>query len=148
MAAIHSYHKILTVREREKNVAQSAYSQSVESFEKIANQLYELLKQKEAMEENYQVQLCGNGTVSTLLSHSDYLLRLKAQIALLEKKVNKARTEMNGKQEELTEAHKEVKKIEKLMEQKRQYDLTIKWKQEANLMDETSVLQFINRKDR
>ena len=47
------FEKIMTVKEREKDEALSVYNESVKRFEDAAEKLYELLKQKEDLE-NYQ----------------------------------------------------------------------------------------------
>lgn len=42
----YRFEKLLTIREQEKQQTEMAYKESVRSFEKVATQLYELLKKK------------------------------------------------------------------------------------------------------
>ncbi|WP_138414833.1 flagellar export protein FliJ [Aquibacillus sediminis] len=146
MADIETFQKLLVVRERDKNLAKKNYQQSVQFFENLASELYQLLKNKEDAEKEYQQQLANTSSVTMLSHYSLYIQRIKTKIGELQSSVNQARQEMNDKQQQLTEAHIEVKKFEKIIEKKRQ-TATFKQKHEENkFMDEITVTQFINSK--
>ncbi|WP_186577471.1 flagellar export protein FliJ [Aquibacillus kalidii] len=148
MANVKTFQKILDYRQVQKNDAQMAYSQSVESFEAIATKLYNLLRKKEEIERQYQTYIENVGTVTTIATHYSYLEQLNKKILQLEVTVNKARNEMDIKQLALTDAHIEVKKFEKLIEQKKQKQVQLELIEDNKVMDETSVRQFLFHKDR
>ena len=51
MGFTYSFQQILELKEREKEAKEQEYQQSVNQFEKVATALYELLRQKEQIEE-------------------------------------------------------------------------------------------------
>ncbi|MBM7571822.1 flagellar export protein FliJ [Aquibacillus albus] len=144
----HSFEKILSVRKRDKDQAQMDYQHSVTNFETKATQLYHLLSKKEYMEEKYQNFLKNSSTITQLASHSTYIEKIKLQIRQLEELVSRARSEMEGKQGKLTDAHVEVKKFEKLIERKKQLQEEKLMHQESVLMDEASAIQFLKSRIR
>ncbi|QDP40177.1 flagellar export protein FliJ [Radiobacillus deserti] len=142
MAFIQTFEKILQVKEREKKEAQKAYKQSVDSFEEVATKLYELLRKKEEAEENYQRQLDKAVSIDMLASHSSYMDKLQQVIQEVQYTVNEARLNMESFQLKLTDAHIEVKKFEKMIENKKQ-KLSEQLKlQENSFMDEISLQQY------
>ncbi|MDL4840063.1 flagellar export protein FliJ [Aquibacillus rhizosphaerae] len=148
MANTKAFQKILSFREREKNEAQIAYKQSVESFEDVATQLYNLLRKKEDVENKYNYYLETMGSVTNIATHYSYIERIKEKITRLETSVNEARHVMDAKQLKLTNAHIETKKYEKLIERKKLKLKEHELEQENKLMDETSIIQFLNNRDR
>src|SRR5690625_4353906 len=110
--------KVLTIREHEEKDAQLAHAQSVSSFEKLAKNLYNLLKKKEKMEELYNEAMKRTTAVYQLREKADYMKQLNQDIIALQEKVNQARKDMKNKREALTSAHIEVKKIENIIDQR------------------------------
>src|SRR5699024_6061565 len=70
------------------------------------------------------------------------------KINTLQNNVQKARIEMEQKQNALTEAHIEVKKIERLIALREQEQKELLKKQEMAFMDEISMLQFHNQRQK
>ncbi|WP_163971224.1 flagellar export protein FliJ [Oceanobacillus halotolerans] len=140
--------KILHIREREKKDAQKAYQHAMDSFEDIATQLYTLLKKKEDAEKAYDHYLQSTAPIDRLKEQSNYIERLSQQIVHLQQKVQQARNQMNGKQDQLTKAHVEVKKFEKLIENREQKQAARQKQMENIAMDETSVQQFLSYQTR
>lgn len=140
--------KILDVRENEKKIAEKVYSQSLEKFESVAMDLYTLLKKKEDAEEAYDRCIQSNVEIDQLRQISNFIESIEKEILQMQHKVNRARNDMEVKQSKLTDAHIEVKKFEKLIEhrtkEKREYQLKI----EKAFMDEISINQFMNNKNR
>ncbi len=68
MAYQYRFERVLTVREREQKEAEDRYRDSVDSFEKMAQKLYELLKKKELMEDSQADQM-KTGIPVQLLRH-------------------------------------------------------------------------------
>src|SRR5699024_1560601 len=104
--------KILHVKEKEKDAAQLDKTEAVNRFEEIASRLYEELKRKENAESELDVVMKAKATITMIKEQSRYISLMKEKINTLQNNVQKARIEMEQKQNALTEAHIEVKKIE------------------------------------
>ncbi|TQS75557.1 flagellar export protein FliJ [Ornithinibacillus gellani] len=140
--------KILHIREREKNEAQSAYSQAMQFFEDAATQLYRLLKQKEEAEESYEDSLQHTIQIDVMKEQAAYIEVLNRQMMELQKKVQLARSEMEARQATLTDAHVEVKKFEKIIEiREKEFAETVR-RQETMAMDEVSIQQYVSQNNR
>lgn len=140
------FEKILRVRENEKNDAQSAYHQSMDYFEGIAKKLYSLLSKKEAAEDYYQSMTYESIAIERLKEQSTYMSHLNEKINQLQQQVIVARNDMEAKQQLLSDAYIEVKKFEKLIERRWQARLIREKAEEAKLMDEISLQQYIEAK--
>ncbi|WP_121605225.1 flagellar export protein FliJ [Virgibacillus sp. Bac332] len=140
--------KILHIRETEKKHAQKAYQQSIDLFEKTATQLYELLKKKEMAEEVYETALTESTTLDKLKEQFTYIEHLNNHIMHLQEGVQKARFDMEAKQSKLTDAHVEMKKYEKIIETRKKDEAAANRKKEKATMDEVSIYQFLNHKNR
>lgn len=138
--------KVLHIREREKDHAQKAYNQSIEMFEEVATKLYTLLKKKEDAEESYENYIQSTVQIEKIVEQMAYIESLNHQIVALQQQVNQARDEMEAKQQTLTDSHIEVKKFEKLIENRKLQQQKDRLKQEQASMDEISVQQFLSQK--
>lgn len=147
MAGTTSLSKILHVRELEKHKAQKAYSYSQERFESHATQLYTLLRKKEEAEASYEDYLQTMASIRQIQEQLTYIEQLRVQIHDLQQAVQKARSEMENKQQSLTSAHVEVKKFEKIIELRQEQQKELAQKDEEKLMDSISIQQFSNRKN-
>ncbi|HLR22199.1 MAG TPA: flagellar export protein FliJ [Pseudogracilibacillus sp.] len=134
--------KILHVKEKEKDAAQLDKTEAVNRFEEIASRLYEELKRKENAESELDVVMKAKATITMIKEQSRYISLMKEKINTLQNNVQKARIEMEQKQNALTEAHIEVKKIERLIALREQEQKELLQKQEMAFMDEISMLQF------
>ncbi|WP_181348757.1 flagellar export protein FliJ [Thalassobacillus sp. CUG 92003] len=145
MSALSTYHKLLDLREQEKNSTYHKYQQAILHFEEIATQLYELLKQKEDTEEQFQHLMQESGVTAQYFSiHRQFIDRLDHRIIEMQPKVQRARSQMEQLQEDVTSAYIEVKKFEKLIENKvRNHQKQVQL-EEGKLMDEMSMRQFLN----
>lgn len=145
MAQTEVLTKILHIREQEEKDAQIAHHQSVAFFEKLATQLYQLLRKKEDAEATYEQTIKNPTSIDEIKDQLTYIESLNKQIIHLQNEVNQARQQMEQKQQELTSAHVEVKKFETLIEKRRdaQKALTLKLEQES--MDEVSSRQYVEQ---
>lgn len=143
MASIHAFQKILSHQERIKKNAQMEYQQTVDQFETVATNLYQLLKKKEEVQMQYNYYLESSGSVTTLATHHAYIDEINNKIKMIQVQVNQARTQMEIKQASLTEAHIEVKKFEKIVENKQLTEKNSALYKEAKQLDETSMRQFL-----
>ncbi|SDB88648.1 flagellar FliJ protein [Pelagirhabdus alkalitolerans] len=148
MASINAFNKILDHQEREKNIAHKDYQHSVEEFETVAEQLYQLLQKKEQVEQEYNYYLKSSGTVTTLATHYAFIEQIKKKIDNVQVEVNKKRSIMDRKQQKLTKAHIEVKKFEKIIDHKIEHEHEKLKYHENKEMDEISSRQYFNRGNR
>ncbi|HLS20413.1 MAG TPA: flagellar export protein FliJ [Bacillota bacterium] len=148
MSQLLSLEKILHVKENEKNEAQLKHHRSVEAFEKVALNLYEKLKKKETAEQLLDETLQKKMTITELREQSTYIEQLKREIIAIQEEVNEARALMEHHKANLTNKHIEFKKIEKIIELRRE-KIKAKEKREENiLMDEISIQQYMSQKNR
>ncbi|MGJ9458859.1 flagellar export protein FliJ [Oceanobacillus sp. CF4.6] len=148
MAETLAFTKILNLCENEKSIAQKAYYHSMDSFEKIASELYTLLKKKENAEESYGIYIQSPTPIEQIKEQALYIEKLNRQINELQQLVQRARNDMESKQVSLTDAHVEVKKFEKIIEIRNDADEKLKKRVESNFMDEISITQYLNHKNR
>lgn len=136
-------HKILSIREQEKNDAQIEQISARKYFEKVATQLYNTLKTKEEAEETLQNYMKTKAAIEKIKEQSIYIDSLNKSIVSLQAKVQQARQEMEYKQQVLTEAHIEMKKIEKMIERRLQKEKELEKKMELDKMNEISIRQYL-----
>lgn len=147
MAETVALAKVMHVREREKNDAQKAYRNSSEMFEEIATQLYTLLRKKETAEESYEYYLQQTTPITKIKEQLRYIEILNKRIVAMQGSVQKARKEMDRKQEKLTSAHVEVKKFEKIIDLRQKEQAETIQRYEKQSMDEIAIQQFLSRKN-
>ncbi|QKY69033.1 flagellar export protein FliJ [Lentibacillus sp. CBA3610] len=146
MAGTAALSKVLHIRENEKTRAQKAYQKSIDDFEEVATQLYELLRKKEAAESLYETYLQQSSPIGKIREQALYIENLKKQIIALQQEVQHARSEMESKHEDLSEAYVEVKKFEKVIEHREEEAAALIKKDEKDSMDEISIRQYLSRK--
>ena|SRR5699024_4261272 len=135
-------YKVLEVKEQEKQEAQLERVKAVEKFEQVANQLYEQLKEKEDAENYLNIEMQTTFTIDKMIKQTQYINNLASEIVNLQYYVQQARSKMEIAQEQLNEAHIEVKKIEKMIVL-REDELEAEARTvEATLMDEMSIRQY------
>lgn len=83
-----------------------------------------------------------SSAINYIKDQSQYIQLLNKKIMSLQLLVQEARQKMEIKQEELTEAHVEVKKIEKMIEKREEKMNIEEQKIEMMMMDEISIRQF------
>ncbi|MBO1003806.1 flagellar export protein FliJ [Pseudogracilibacillus auburnensis] len=135
-------HKILHVREQEKKDAQMEQISARNYFEEVATQLYSELKTKEQAEQTLDNYMQASSAITKIKEQSLYIHALNKKIMVLQQQVQQARKQMEDKQEILTEAHVEVKKIETMIGHREKEIIAHKEKLESMMMDEISIRQF------
>lgn len=148
MTRISSLAKIRDMRDNERQLAQKAYTQSQATFEKIATELYNLLKKKEVAEESFENAIQASTSIEKIKEQSAYIEKLTKQIQTVQLLVQRARNDMESKQSELSEAYIEYKKYDKIIELKQTEHLNRQKKAEAAFMDEMSMQQYLRQKQR
>lgn len=137
--------KVLQVRENEKKNAVLVYNQAIEKFENVATKLYQMLRKKEMAEQTVETYKETITPIDSIIEQMTYIESLNQQIISLQTAVNEAREEMELKQLLLTESHKEVKKFEKLIENRLLAEKNAQMKLDMAAMDEISIQQFISK---
>lgn len=133
---------MLTFKEQEKNETQSAYKQSIESFEKVATELYELLKKKENILDVQQKKMTKGFAVNEIHHYARFIDSLEAKIHSVQQQVIQARGKMNWYEERLLDKTIEVKKYEKIREKDHDaYQGEIEH-EEAQRLDELATQKF------
>lgn len=138
--------KVLHIRENEKTQAQKAYQKSIDIFEEVATQLYELLRKKEKAEALYETYLQASTPIDKIREQAGYIENLSNQIITLQQEVQHARGEMESNHDHLSEAHVEVKKFEKIIQYRQEETAALIKKNEKDSMDEISIQQYLSRK--
>ncbi|HLS66485.1 MAG TPA: flagellar export protein FliJ [Pseudogracilibacillus sp.] len=136
-------HKLLHVREREKDEAQRKQLEAVDKFEKVAKQLYVALKSKEDAEKGLEESMQVTATINKIKEQSTYIEALNQKIIVLQQQVDLARQQLAKKDAKLTEAHVEMKKIEKMIERRLQKEKELEKKMELDKMNEISIRQYL-----
>lgn len=148
MVEVVGLNKIREIRENEKKVAQSAYSKSMETFEKIATELYNLLRTKEIAEASFESYIQNTTSIEKIKEQAAYIEKLNQRIQSVQLLVQRARNDMEIKQEKLSNAYVEVKKFDKIIEFKQKNEIELAKRKESNWMDEMSMQQYLSHKSR
>lgn len=148
MVEVVGLNRIREIRENEKKVAQSAYSQSMETFEKIATELYNLLRTKESAEASFESYIQNTTSIEKIKEQAAYIEKLNQRIQSVQLLVQRARNDMEIKQEKLSNAYVEVKRFDKIIEFKQKNEIEEAKRKEANWMDEMSMQQYLSHKSR
>ncbi|MDW0115733.1 flagellar export protein FliJ [Sporosarcina thermotolerans] len=143
---LYRFEKVLTFREQEKEETEVEYKKSVHSFEKVATELYELLKKKEDLEYDHQNKMKQGFNINDIHLYTRYLESIEKRISILQQSVIKARTKMNWFEEKLLEKTIEVKKFEKMKEKDQEHYRDEMELQEGRFLDELTTAKFHRRK--
>ncbi|NME04838.1 flagellar export protein FliJ [Psychrobacillus sp. BL-248-WT-3] len=144
----YKFAKVLTVREQEKSETEIAYKESVNAFEQVATELYNLLKKRESTLDT-QNDLLSNGlSIDGIHHYSNFLESLQKRIEVIQKEVIQARSKMNWYEEKLLEKSLEVRKFEKMKEKDFESFQQEQYRIEAIVLDEISSLKFQNKEIR
>ncbi|OIJ17836.1 flagellar export protein FliJ [Anaerobacillus alkalidiazotrophicus] len=145
MSFQYTLQKVLEVRENDKLVAEKEFAIATRQFEEAATRLYELLKKKEDYEKHYNNRIEAGIPIFQIQQSYSLLTRLQEQIDQLQYTTQKARENMNRKQNLLVEKSVELKKYEKMKQIKYEEYLEEEKRLENTLMDEISVQLFVKR---
>ena len=148
MGSIAQFEKILTIRTTEKDIAMKEYQESVEDFETVALELYNLLKEKEEIEEELNNKFHSQVTVHEIQHYQNYLEMLEKQILVVNQKVQQAREKMEFKKQKLSDSYIEMKKFERIVDIKKREFLEHIAKLENDQMNEISIQQFLRTRKR
>lgn len=141
-----SYHyrfeNVLTFRELEKTETEIEYQASVDSFEVVATELYELLKKKETTIMDQDKQMQEGSSITDIHHYLRFIDSLEKKIERVQQQVIQARSKMQWNEQKLLERTMEVRKFEKMKEkdwEKYQRDMEYR---EAQRLDELATMTF------
>ncbi|MCA1030072.1 flagellar biosynthesis chaperone FliJ [Bacillus timonensis] len=137
--------KLLTIRENEKNQVLADYNEAVKEFELVAEKLYSSLKKKEDLEDVQKSKLSHGLSINDIRHHQKFITSLEKTIMHHQKLVIQARNKMYMLQEKLIEKNIEVKKYEKMNERDLNAFKQLVQANEANVMNEVSIQQYMKR---
>ena len=138
----YRFESVLTYRELEKTETENEYRISVEAFESIATELYELLKKKEETLDNQQERMIKGFSVNKIHHVARFIDSLEKKIAEVQQNVIQARSKMIWFEEKLLERRLEVRKFEKMRDKDQQQHRVEVEQQEAKRLDELSTMTF------
>lgn len=144
----YKFAKVLNIREQEKSETEIAYKESVQTFEKIATELYDLLKKKENTMDVQNDRLTSGLSIDAIHHFSNYIVGLQKRIDIVQKEVIQARSKMNWFEEKLVEKSLEVRKFEKMKEKDFEQFQQEQNRLETIQLDEISSLKFQNKEIR
>lgn len=144
----YKFAKVLNVREQEKSETELAYKESVNVFEKVATELYELLKKQEDTVDAQNDRLASGLSIDQVHHYSNYINGLQKRIDVVQKEVIQARSKMNWFEQKLVEKSLEVRKFEKMKEKDFEQFKEEQKHLEAIQLDEISSLKFQNKEIR
>ena len=139
------FHKLLSIKESEKDQVLSEYNESVKSFETLAEKLYSFLKRKEELEKSQISKLNTGLMIQDIRHHQQFITNLEKTISHYQRLVIESRQKMQVVQSKLIEKNIEVKKFEKIKENSFQYYSREIHHYESKVMDEISIQQFMSR---
>lgn len=143
----YRFEKVMTFKEQEKNETESAYKESIESFETIATELYDLLKKKEDVMAKQTEKMAVGFAVNEIHHYARFIESLEAKISSVQKQVIQARGKMKWYEERLLDKTIEVKKYEKMREKDREAYQEEMERKESEQLDELSTLRFRKNED-
>ncbi|TKC18658.1 flagellar export protein FliJ [Robertmurraya kyonggiensis] len=144
MSYQYKFARVLALKEREKEEAQSVYQDAVKKFEEVAERLYELLKKKEELEDFQASGLQGGLPILQIRHHQQFIGNLEKTIQHYQKMVINARNRMNLYQEKLMDKNIEVKKFEKIREKDFTHFMENLKATESKQMDDISIQHYMN----
>ena len=145
---MYRFEKILTVCEQEKTETEIAYKEAVQSFEKIATKLYELLKKKEDLITFQQERLKIGSSIDEISHYSRFIDSMEKTIEEVQQKVVQARTKMNWHEQKLLEKNLEVSKKEKMREKDFEAFQVEQERSEIIRLDELSTMAYYKKEIR
>ncbi|MBM7701867.1 flagellar export protein FliJ [Metabacillus iocasae] len=143
MAYQFKFAKVMAVRENEQDRIRAEYHESMKEFERIGQQLYDKLKQKEQLIEQQASKMISGLPITEVKNFQLFLENIEKAILNLQREVMIARQNMYVKEAKLREKNLEVKKFEKI--KGKDYHRYVQMQNELEMkhMDEVSIQQYM-----
>lgn len=138
----YRFEKVLNLREQERQQTEIAYKEAVDAFEKVATQLYQLLKKKEDLISYQNERLKEGLTIDEIHHNAKFIESLEHAIDDVQLKVKKARAKMQWYEQKLLEKNLEVRKFEIMRDKDFSAFREEQNRLEAKNLDELSSLMY------
>ncbi|MFA9456093.1 flagellar export protein FliJ [Halalkalibacter sp. AB-rgal2] len=145
MSFQYTLQKVLELKQSQKNEFEAAYKDATDHFEKVATQLYHLLKKKEGLEEMARNQLQQGTSIKAIQFQETTLSQLEKEILILQQQTQQARLKMVNRQDQLMNATVEMKKYEKIKQREHEQYKEESKRIELLEMNELSIQAYANR---
>lgn len=143
MAYQYKFDRVMSIKENEKDRLMAEYNESVQNFEKVGQQLYEYLKQKEQLIDEHAKKMGMGLSVTAIKQFQLFIANLEKMIAVYQQKVVSARQIMQLAELKLRDKNMEVKKFEKMKVKDFQRYKETQKELESKQMDEVSIQQYM-----
>ncbi|WP_171051670.1 flagellar export protein FliJ [Alteribacter natronophilus] len=140
-----SLQNVLKLKEHEKKEAEQKFSAATGDFEKAATGLYELLKQKEKLEEAYEHALAEGTTISRLNDVKNQIGFLESLIETSRKTTDRARMRMQTSRSKVSRKAADVLKYEKIRGIKLSDYKEEQKNREAKQLDDIALQQYLRK---
>lgn len=143
----YRFEKVLTYRELQKTETEMEFKTSVDAFETVATELYNLLKTKESTLVNQEEKMQVGASIDEIHHYARYIDSLEKKIEYVQQQVIQARSKMNWFEDKLLERTLEVRKFEKMKEKDYDHYRAEEEYKEAQRLDELSTMTFRGREN-
>ncbi|WP_368504056.1 flagellar export protein FliJ [Alkalihalophilus sp. As8PL] len=137
--------KVMNLKEQERQTSQNQYTEAMDQFERVATELYDLLKKKENLEEAGREKVAKGISIYELQSSQSQLLRMQQAINEQQRTTQRARERMTMKQQDMVKHSIEFKKYEKLKQVKFEQYKKEQTRLENEQMDDIAIQLFQKR---
>ncbi|MDV2685430.1 flagellar export protein FliJ [Alkalihalophilus lindianensis] len=137
--------KVMNLKEQERQTSQNQYTEAMDQFERVATELYDLLKKKENLEEAGRQKVAKGISIYELQSSQSQLLRMQQAIHEQQRTTQRARERMTIKQQDMVKHSIEFKKYEKLKQVKFEQYKQEQTRLENEQMDDIAIQLFQKR---
>lgn len=141
----YRFEKVLTYRELQKTETEIEFKSSVDAFEVVATELYDLLKKKESVIGEQLEKMQTGSSIEGIHHYTRFVDSLEKKIQLVQQQVIQARSKMNWFEDKLLERTLEVRKFEKMKEKDLDEYRVESEHEEAQRLDELSTMTFRGR---
>lgn len=143
MAYQYKFDRVMSIKENEKDRLMAEYNEAVQEFEKVGQQLYEYLKQKEQLIDEHAAKMRMGLSIMDVKQFQLFIANLEKMIVVYQQKVMSARQTMQLVELKLRDKNMEVKKFEKMKVKDFQRYKETQKELESKQMDEVSIQQYM-----
>lgn len=143
----YRFENVLSVREMEKSETEIEYQTATTDFERVATELYDLLRKKEQTIEEQQTHMMKGATIIDINHYMHFIDSLEKKIEKVQQEVIRARSKMQWLEQKLLERTLEVRKFEKMKEKDREKFKKEAEQIEAKQLDELSMTTFLGKEN-
>lgn len=143
----YRFENVLSVREMEKSETEIEYQTATTDFERVATELYDLLRKKEQTIEEQQTHMMKGATIIDINHYMHFIDSLEKKIEKVQQEVIRARSKMQWLEQKLLERTLEVRKFEKMKEKDRETFKKEAEQIEAKQLDELSMTTFLGKEN-